>query len=148
MTGVAGYSASKTVAVDASAQACFDALADLDSMPEWQSSLKEINVEERDAEGRGTVVEYALDAKVRTVRYRLRLTYDEPSRIGSEYLDGDFKNLEAEWRFEPAAYDKTNVTLDIVLDPGRFVPGPVRKIVQDVVLNRSLNDLRKRVETA
>lgn len=143
---MAGYSASRTTEVRASAQACFDALADLDAMPEWQSSLKEVKVEERDAQGRGTVVEYALDAKVRTVRYRLRLDYDEPRRIGSEYLDGDFTNLEAEWRFEPAGDDTTSVTLDIVLDPGRFVPGPVRKVVQDVVLNRSLNDLKKRVE--
>ena len=143
---MSGYAATKTVEVGASAQACFDALADLDSMPEWQSSLKEVNVEERDAEGRGTVVEYALDAKVRTVRYRLRLTYEEPTRIGSEYLDGDFKNLEAEWRFEPAGDEATSVTLDIQLDPGRFVPGPVRKVVQDVVLNRALNDLRKRVQ--
>ncbi len=143
---MAGYSATKTVAIEASPQACFDALADLDSMPEWQGSLKEVTVEERDAQGRGTVVVYALDAKVRTVRYRLRLTYDEPSRIVSEYLDGDFENLAAEWRFVPDGDDGTAVTLDIVLDPGRYVPGPVRKVVQDVVLNRALKDLQKRVQ--
>lgn len=143
---MAGYETTKTVEVDASAQACFDALADLDSMPEWQSSLKEVNVEERDAEGRGTVVEYALDAKVKTVRYRLRLSYDEPNGIASEYLDGDFKNLEAGWRFEPLGEDRARVTLDIALDPGRFVPGPVRKVVQDAVLNRALKDLQNRVE--
>ena len=143
---MAGYAASRTAVVRASAQACFDALTDLDRMPEWQSSLKEVTVEERDAHGRGTVVAFALDAKVRTVRYRLRLSHDEPRRIGSEYLGGDFANLEAEWRFEPVADDATEVTLAIVLDPGRFVPGPVRKVVQEVVLDRSLKDLKKRVE--
>lgn len=143
---MAGYAATKTVEVGASARACFEALADLDAMPEWQSSLKAVTVEERDAQGRGTVVEYALDAKVRTVRYRLRLDYDEPVRIGSEYLDGDFENLQAEWRFEPRGEKRCEVTLDIRLDPGRFVPGPVRRIVQEVVLSRALKDLQQRVQ--
>ena len=55
---------------------------------------------ERDEQGRGAVVEYEVDARFKTVRYRLRQLYDgEPQRLGSEYLGGDFRDLSGEWRF-------------------------------------------------
>jgi hypothetical protein len=54
---------------------------------------------ERDAEGRGTVVEYEVDARFNTVRYRLRQIYDEPRRLASEYLGGN----EMQWQGSASA---------------------------------------------
>ena len=35
--------------------------------------------------------------------------------------------------------------LELELDPGRFVPGPVRNVVREVVMGRALRDLKARV---
>jgi ribosome-associated toxin RatA of RatAB toxin-antitoxin module len=132
--------------IAASPQACFDALTDYERLPEWQGAVKRINVLERDAEGRGTVVEYEIDAKVKTVKYRLRQVYDEPAVLGSEYLGGDFKNFSGEWRFIDRGDGTTHVELELDIDPGRFVPGPVKSAIREFVMTRALRDLKAHLE--
>src|SRR5688572_7521778 len=139
------YCASDEIA--ASPQACFDALTDYERLPEWQGAVKRVNVLERDAEGRGTVVEYEVDAKVKTVKYRLRQVYDEPSVLGSEYLGGDFKNFSGEWRFTDDGAGGTHVELELDIDPGRFVPGPVKSAIREFVMTRALRDLKSHLES-
>jgi ribosome-associated toxin RatA of RatAB toxin-antitoxin module len=140
------YSDCRTAIVDASAQACFDALTDYERLPEWQGAVRGARVLERDAEGRGAVVEYEVDARVKTVRYRLRQIYDEPRRLASEYLGGDFRDFCGEWRFEPTGDGRTRVELDLRIDPGRFMPGLLRSAIADAVMRRALRDLKAHVE--
>ena len=134
------------ITVHAPAQACFDALTDFERLPEWQGAVKDVKVLERDEQGRGAVVEYAVDAKLKTVRYRLRQRYDEPHVLGSEYIDGDFRDFCGEWRFTERPDGTTEVELDLDIDPGRFVPGPVRGAIREYVMTRAVRDLKRYVE--
>jgi ribosome-associated toxin RatA of RatAB toxin-antitoxin module len=140
------YGDVKTAAIAAPPQACFDALTDYERLPEWQGAIRSVHVLERDEQGRGAVVEYEVDARFKTVRYRLRQVYDEPHRLASEYLGGDFRDFAGEWRFRPADGDGTHVELDLRIDPGRFVPGPLRAAIADAVMRRALKDLQRYVE--
>ena len=140
------YADCRAAIVKASAQACFDARTDFERLPEWQGAVRRARVLEHDAEGRGTVVEYEVDARFKVVRYRLRQIYDEPRRLASEYLGGDFRDFCGEWRFEPVADDRTRVELDLRIDPGRFVPSLLRSAIADAVMRRALRDLKTYVE--
>lgn len=133
--------------IAATPQACFDALTAYEELPTWQGAVKRVSVLERDEQGRGTVVEYEVDAKVKTVKYRLRQVYDEPLRLGSEYLGGDFKTFSGEWRFTDAGDGTTRVELELDIDPGRFVPGPVKSVIREYVMTRALKDLKAHLET-
>jgi ribosome-associated toxin RatA of RatAB toxin-antitoxin module len=140
------YGDCRTIEIDAPPQACFDALTDVERLPEWQSAVCEAEVIERDAEGRAAVVEYVVDARFKKVRYRLRQTYDPPRLVRSEYLGGDFRDFAGEWRFLDLPPDRTKVELDLRIDPGRLVPGPLRAAISDAVMRRALRDLKAYVE--
>lgn len=143
---VASYGDCQTAQIAASPQACFDALTDFESLPSWQGAVREVRVLERDEAGRGTIVEYVVDVRFKTVRYRLRQIYDEPRRLASEYLGGDFRDFCGEWRFEPHGEGGTHVELDLRIDPGYLVPGFLRRAIADAVMRRALRDLKAHVE--
>ena len=140
------YGECQALDIDAAPQACFDALTDYERLPEWQGAVKAARVLERDERGRGSVVEYEIDAKLKAVRYRLRQVYDEPHRVASEYLGGDFRDFGGEWRFSERAGGGTLAELDLRIDPGRFVPGRLRSAIGDAVMRRALRDLKSHVE--
>jgi ribosome-associated toxin RatA of RatAB toxin-antitoxin module len=140
------YGELRAVEIAASPQACFDALTDFERLPSWQGAVRRVDVLERDAQGRGSVIAFEVDARVKRVRYKLRQVYDEPHRIGCEYLGGDFRDFSGEWRFIALDGERTRAELDLRIDPGRFVPGPVRGAIADAVMRRSLSDLRTHLE--
>ena len=140
------YGDCRVAEIRATPQACFDALTDFEALPTWQGAVRSVSVLERDSQGRGVVVEYEVDARVKRVRYQLRQVYDEPVRLGCEYLGGDFRDFSGEWRFLEREFG-TRVELDLRIDPGRFVPGPVRAIISNVVMGRALADLKRHLES-
>jgi ribosome-associated toxin RatA of RatAB toxin-antitoxin module len=140
------YGECQSTEIGATPQACFDALIDYERLPEWQGAVRSAEVLERDEAGRGKVVEYEVDVRVRTVRYRLRQIYEEPRRVASEYLGGDFRDFSGEWRFEALGADRTRAELDLRIDPGRFVPRALRTLIADAVMRRALGDLKAHVE--
>jgi ribosome-associated toxin RatA of RatAB toxin-antitoxin module len=145
---MASYGECRSILVQAPARACFDALTDIEHVPEWQSAVRRADILERDADGRAAVVAYEIDARVRRVRYRLRQTYRAPKWVRSEYLGGDFRDFAGEWRFIALAGERTRVELDLRIDPGRLVPGPVRALISDAVMRGALSQLKAHVEGA
>ena len=145
---MASYGDCQTAEIEATPQQCFDLLTDYERLPEWQGAVRSASILERDAQGRGAVVQYEVDARVKTVRYRLRQVYDEPARLASEYLGGDFRDFSGEWRFVALDKRRTRVELDLRIDPGRFVPAPVRGVIADAVMRRALRDLKTHLESA
>jgi ribosome-associated toxin RatA of RatAB toxin-antitoxin module len=142
------YGDCRTIEIDAPPEACFEALADVASVPDWQRAVCDVRVVERDADGRAAVVEYEVDARVRRVKYRLRQFYDPPHAVRSEYLGGDFRDFSGEWRFldAPSGGGSTRVELDLDIDPGRLVPRPLRRLISDAVMGSALRDLKSHVE--
>ena len=142
---MARYEATRSVDVAAPAQACFDALTDYEHLPEWQDNVRSCTVLSRDERGLGRDVAYEVDARVRTVRYTLRHDYDEPARIGSTYLGGDFRHFEGYYDLADRP-GGCRVTLRLVIDPGLRLPRPVVRIVNEAVMGRALAALRDHAE--
>lgn len=139
------YRDSRRIEIEATPADCFGVLTDYERVPEWQSRVCECRVLERDEAGRGSVVRYAIDAKLRVVRYELRHVYDEPTWIGSEYLQGDFKDFSGGYRFTERD-GRTEVLFELTIDPGFRVPGRVTKMLGQAVMGKALQDLKRRVE--
>lgn len=135
-----------SLVVEASAQACFDALTEYETFPEWQQAVKSVEVVSRYPDGRGREVAFEIDAKVRRVSYRLEYSYDGPHLITWDYLGGDVKDVDGQFALEDRGDGTTLATYSLALDPGVWLPGPVAKVLTDQVMKRSVEDLKRRVE--
>ena len=140
----------RTVEIDAPLQRCYEIAADVEHAPEWQGSLKDVEVLERDGQGRATRVETESDAKVRTVRARLLFSYTEPTRIDWEQEKGDVKSLHGWWQLDDLGDGRTRATYGLDADPGRvlglLLRGPVQDSVRDFLLGGAAEGLKRRAE--
>jgi uncharacterized protein YndB with AHSA1/START domain len=75
---MATLEASWTVEVDAPRERCYEIAADVANAPKWQGTLEEVEVIERDAEGRPGLVYTVSDAMVKKVKSEVRFSYDPP----------------------------------------------------------------------
>lgn len=143
-------SGTSIVEVDAPVEACFDLASDLERAPEWQTQLHSTMVLERDAGGRPLLVETVSDAKVRTIRYRLRYAYDAPHAMSWTYVDGDVKDLHGSYAFEELPGGGTRVTFDLAVDPGMrlglLLRGPMADRVREYVMDGTLRELKAEAE--
>jgi uncharacterized membrane protein len=140
----------RTVEIDAPVQRCFDIAADIENAPAWQGSLREVEVLERDGEGRPTLVNTTNDAKVKTVSTRLRFSYDPPGTIRWAQEKGDVKSLDGWWTLEDLGGDRTRATYALEVDPGRMlgllIRGPVQGQVRDFLLGNAADGLKRTAE--
>jgi uncharacterized membrane protein len=141
----------RTVEIDAPMQRCFDIAADIEHAPEWQGSLKDVEVLERDGDRRAALVETESDAKVKTVRSVLRFSYDEPSGIRWEQEKGDTKSLVGWWTLEDLGDGRTRATYALEVDPGRMLGmllrGPAEHAVRDFLLGGAADGLKQCAES-
>ena len=142
------HSAEQSTEIDAAPEACFEAASDYETFPDWQQAVQEVEILERDAAGRGEVVRFEIDAKVKRVSYTLRYHYEPPGRIWWEFVEGDgVANVEGEYRIEPLdGGERTRVTYTLGIDPGVPVPGLIARRLNQGVMRRSVTDLRDEVE--
>ena len=122
---------------------CLAALLDFPSYPDWQTAVKSAEILQ---EGPDPVVEFHVDAKVRTVRYVLRYHPEPPARLSWEYVEGDMRSVAGEYALADLGDGTTRATYRLEIDPGRFVPGPLRRALTDGVMRRSVRELKARVE--
>ena len=140
----------RSVEIDAPIDECFAIAADIETAPEWQGSLKKVDVLERDADGRPLVVETISNAKVKDVKSRLRFEYDEPNGMRWTQEKGDTKSVEGWWDFEDLGGGRTRATYGLEVDPGRMlgmlIKGPVVDQVRTFLLGGAAEGLKQYAE--
>jgi uncharacterized membrane protein len=143
-------SGERSVEIDAPIERCYEIASDIANAPDWQGSLKDAEVLERDSDKRALVVETESDAKVKTVRATLRFSYEEPTAIRWVQEKGDTKSLTGSWAFEDLGDGRTRATYALEADPGRAAAsracGPAESKVRDFLLGDAAEGLKQRAE--
>ena len=140
-------SVSDTIDVEATRDEIFGVATDFDAYPEWNANIKKIEVRERAGEGRGKLVWFEVDAKIKTLRYTLEYDYsDAPDAFSWQLVDGDVKELRGSYRFDEFD-DVTEVQYEMAIDPGFKVPGMLKRQAEKQIVKGALSDLKKRVES-
>lgn len=138
--------AKQTTVIAASPERCFQVATEFERYPEWAKDLKEAVVLERDAQGRGTKVEFRASALGRSTHYTLGYTYgDSPLTIAWRLVDGDImRTLDGDYMFESVS-NGTLVTYDLSIDLVIPLPGFVKRRAENRILH-TLTELKSRCE--
>jgi uncharacterized membrane protein len=140
----------RSVEIEAPIERCYEIAADVENATEWQGSLKDVEVLERDDERRPLLVETESDAKVKSVRALLRFSYEPPTGIRWVQEKGDSKSLTGSWAFEDLGTGRTRATYALEADPGRMLGlllrGPAEAKVRDFLLGDAAAGLKRKAE--
>jgi carbon monoxide dehydrogenase subunit G len=141
---------SASVEIEASVEEVWGVLQDVMAAPEWQGGLAKVIALERDRHGRPTLLDSELDIKVRRVRSRVRVRYEEPRRLRWTQVQGDVKSADAVWELEDLGNGRTRVEYRFDADPGLviglLIRGPVQAATRAILVDRRPSELKRRVE--
>lgn len=140
-----------TAEVEAPIERCWALVEDVAIAPQWQRGLEEMNVIERDAQGRGAVCDSVIDGKIRMFHTRVRFSYEGPRKLAWEQVHGDLKSMRGSWEFDALGDGLTRATYRLELDPGRLgllIRGPIEASVRAVIVGARPGELATRLAGA
>jgi len=125
-------------------------LVDFERYPTWARDLKQVEVLERDAEGRGVEVRFRAAAMGRSTTYVLRYDHAEaPHRIPWVLVRGDIqRKLDGACTLRPVPGDpgRTRVVYDLEVDLVIPLPGFVKHRAEHKIMHTALRELQAHVE--
>ncbi|MGH2953619.1 MAG: SRPBCC family protein [Solirubrobacterales bacterium] len=140
--------AEQSIEIAAPAAACYDAIVDFETYPQWQDAVIGVEVLERYPDGLGKHVRLRVDAKLREVVYVLHYHHDRPRRLWWDFVEGDgVAHIDGEYLFEPLGDGaRTLATYRLGVDAGVPMPGFIARRLNEGVMRRSIEDTKAEIE--
>ncbi len=136
-----------TVIIDAPLADVESALFAIDAYPEWLSSIKKVEVLERDSENRITKAKLAIDAGM--MKDRVTLDYDWSSAPGTLTFSMDEADLltqmDGTYLLKSIDADSTQVTYELTVSVSLPVPSMMITKAQQQTIDAALKELAERV---
>lgn len=124
----------------------FSVLADLEAYPEWITAMREVEILERDGEGRPSRVHFLVDAMIKVISYDLDYDYDPPVKMSWEAVPGeDIRQMVGSYELTPLDGGGTDVVYGLMVEPAFTVPGFLRRQAEKQLISTALRGLKKRV---
>jgi ribosome-associated toxin RatA of RatAB toxin-antitoxin module len=120
---------------------------DLERYPEWAEDIKEVEVVERDEQGRPRLARFRAAAMGHSARYVLRYDHEgAPARMAWTLEQGDIvRVLDGEYVFE-ANGQGTEVTYHLAIELAVPLPGFIKRRAETRILTTALDELKHRSE--
>ena len=141
--------ASERIRIEAPVERCLAVALDFERYPDWARDVKQAAVLERDAEGRGSRVEFRAAGLGKSFRYTLAYDYSQmPSAFSWQLVEGEgLRRLDGSYRFE-ADGESTRVHYELAVDISIPLPGLIKRRAAGMIMGTALKELKKAVEAA
>jgi ribosome-associated toxin RatA of RatAB toxin-antitoxin module len=135
--------------VSATPERCFEVSADIAAYPEWAADIKEVTIDQRDEQGRPTLVTFRAAAFGRSTSYTLAYDYSNAPRVLSwVQTHGDITaKLDGQYVFAAGPDGGTEVTYHLEVEMKVPLPGFIKMRAQSRIMSIALRELRARVES-
>jgi hypothetical protein len=137
------------ITVGATPERVYAVAVDFERYPDWARDVKHVAVLERDADGRGTRVEYRVAGLGQSIHYVLAYDYAEaPGAFSWRLEEADkLRRLDGRYGFE-AEGAGTRVAYDLAIDVAIPLPGLIKRQAARMIVNTALKELKKESERA
>ena len=141
--------ARESIHIEATPDRCYAVAIAFERYPEWATDVKEVEVLERDAEGRGTRVRYEISALGKTIGYVLAYDYaDAPGGFAWKLEKADLlRRLDGAYRFD-ADGGGTKVGYVLSVDVNLPLPGFMKRAAAGMIVDNAMKQLKAYVEAA
>ena len=141
--------ATEHMSVAAPPERCYAVVTDIERYPEWAADIKQVAVEERDAEGRPLLVAFRAAAFGRSTSYTLQYDYaGAPHVLAWRLTKGDITTkLDGRYVFEPADGGGTDITYHLEVELRVPIPGFVKLRAASRIMSTALRELKARAES-
>ncbi len=140
--------ATEHMSVAAAPQRCFEIVADLERYPEWAADIKEVEVKERDDQGRPQLVTFRVAAFGRSTTQTLTYDYsDAPHSLSWKLTHGDITTkFDGSYVFDPGE-SGTDVTYHLEAELRVPIPGFIKIRATSRIMATAMRELKARVES-
>jgi ribosome-associated toxin RatA of RatAB toxin-antitoxin module len=135
-----------TAVINAPIERCYEVAADPEHAPEWQPEIKVADVIERNDAGEQVLVHNEVDGKVKTLKSRLRFTYDPPTGLQWSQVEGDLNGVEGSWVFKDLGDGTTEATCEMEFDLGRVLGMAIRGPVADLLRKQLVETMPEKLK--
>jgi len=143
--------ATEHISVAAPPERCFEVVADLERYPEWAADIKEVEVKERDDQGRPILVTMRAAAFGRSTSMTLAYDYSEaPHALAWKLTQGDITTKwDGSYVFEPSSDGGggTDVTYHVEAALRVPIPGFIKMRATSRIMTTAIRELKARVES-
>jgi ribosome-associated toxin RatA of RatAB toxin-antitoxin module len=139
--------ATEHIAIAAAPEKVYEVALDVEHYPAWAEDVKEVEVLERDGQGRPLLARFRAAAMGHSARYVLRYDHAKaPQAMAWTLEQGDIlRVLDGEYRFD-AADGGTDVTYHLEIELSVPLPGFVKRRAESKIMRTALDDLKDRAE--
>lgn len=140
--------ATQAIDIDAPPERCHEIALDFEAYPAWAADIKDVEVLERDDEGRGSTVRFRAAAMGQSIRYTLAYDHSEAPRVLAwKQVGGDMtRKLDGSYVFEPAGDGGTRMTYTLEVDLRVPLLGFIKRRAEHRILSTALRELKARAE--
>jgi ribosome-associated toxin RatA of RatAB toxin-antitoxin module len=136
-----------SIVIDAPAPAVMAVIADFPAYPEWAQGMQKAEVVETGADGRGTKVDFELEATPIKDSYTLAYTWRGDQEVTWDLVEGRMlKAMNGAYVLRPAG-SGTEVTYRLAVDLSIPMIGMLRRKAEKIIIDTALKGLKKRVES-
>jgi uncharacterized membrane protein len=137
-----------TITIDAPLDAVTKALFTLENYPEWSSSIKSVEVVNRDDQGRAMKVKMTIDAGM--MKDRVILDYDwseAPARLSFSLDDADLlTGMDGAYIIKSINDESTEVTYELTVSLSMPIPAMMRQKAEKTTIDQALAQLKATLE--
>ncbi len=137
-----------TITIDAPLAAVTEALFTLENYPEWSSSIKSVEVVNRDDQGRAMKVKMTIDAGM--MKDRVILDYDwseAPARLSFSLDDADLlTGMDGAYIIKSIDDESTEVTYELTVSLSMPIPAMMRQKAEKTTIDQALAQLKATLE--